>query len=54
MEDEVEQVLSGPLLACHLEITLLQALKVVHAVVSQEVQAELDTFYFLDHEFNDL
>lgn len=37
VEHEVEQVLGRSLLACHLEIALLQALKVIHAVVSQKV-----------------
>ena len=37
MEDEVEQVLSRPLLPSDLKVALLQPLEVIDAVVSQEV-----------------
>ena len=46
MEDEVEQVLSGSLLARDLKIALLEPLEVINAIVCQEVETELDTLNF--------
>lgn len=41
MEHKVEEVLSGALLASHLEVTLLETLEIGLAVVSQEVETKL-------------
>ena len=42
----------GALLAGDLEVALLESLEITHAVIGQEVQAELDTLYFFDDEFD--
>jgi len=54
VEHKVEEVLSRSLLPCHLEVALLEALEIRHAVVSQEIQTELDRFYFFDDQLDDL
>ena len=54
MEHEVEKVLCGALLACHLEMTLLKSLEIRDTVVCEEVQAELYRFNLFDDEFDDL
>ena len=42
----------GALLAGDLEVALLESLEITHAVIGQEVQAELDTLYLFDDEFD--
>ena len=52
MKDEVEETLGCSLLASDLELALLKALEVIHAVLCQEVETVLDTFDFLDYKLD--
>ena len=54
MEDEVEQVLSRPLLSSDLKVALLEPFEVIDAVVSQEVKTELNALDLLNDKLNDL
>ena len=54
VEHEVEEVLGGALLACHLEVALLETLEIGHAVVSQKVETELHRLDFLDDKLDNL
>ena len=42
----------GALLAGDLEVALLKSFEITHAVLGQEVQAELDALYFFDDELD--
>ena len=52
MEDKVEETLCSSLLAYDLKLALLEALKVVHAVLRQEIETVLDAFDFLDNKLD--
>ena len=42
------------MLTCHLKVAFLEAFKIVHTVLGQEVETVLNTFNFFDHELDDL